>query len=63
RLEVTHAMTGALNLLEFLQGKDVTLPEDEALTLPRFVSDHDDSTIVMFLDEFQNTRMPSINSA
>ncbi|MCP4133868.1 MAG: hypothetical protein GY754_23060, partial [bacterium] len=45
RLEVTHAMTGALNLLEFLQGKDVTLPEDEALTLPRFVSDHDDSTI------------------
>ena len=56
--EMTRGMKGMVNTLRFLQEKDVTLPENEALTLPRWVSDHDDSTIVMFLDEFQNTRLP-----
>ncbi|MDM8525956.1 hypothetical protein QUF80_21490 [Desulfococcaceae bacterium HSG8] len=34
------------------------LPQQDAVEIPRRVSDFDDSTIVMFLDEFQNTLMP-----
>ncbi len=34
------------------------LPEEGALHLPRAVSDRDESSIVMFLDEFQNTHLP-----
>ena len=37
---------------------DSVLPQLTAVEIPRRVSDIDDSTIVMFLDEFQNTRMP-----
>jgi len=33
-------------------------PTPTALWTPRRISDIDDSTIVMFLDEFQNTRLP-----
>ncbi len=58
RLEPSFGLSGSLNLLQFLQEKDVTIPEEQALLLPRRVSDYDDSTIVMFLDEFQNTRLP-----
>ena len=38
--------------------KDIYLPHQDALEIPRRISDVDDSTIVMFLDEFQNTRLP-----
>lgn len=38
--------------------KQMTLPEKEALEIPRRISDVYDSTIVVFLDEFQNTRLP-----
>ncbi|MCP4104832.1 MAG: hypothetical protein GY749_04735 [Desulfobacteraceae bacterium] len=38
--------------------KEVYLSHKDALEIPRRVSDIDDSTIVMFLDEFQNTRLP-----
>ncbi len=58
RLDVPVGLSGALNLMRFLQDKDVTLPENEAVILPRGVSDWDESTICMFLDEFQNTRLP-----
>ena len=58
---VSMGLKGSINLLRFLQEKDVTLPEKEALSLPQWVSDHDDSAIVMFLDEFQNTRLPQYN--
>ena len=61
RLEVPEGLAGALNFMRFLQEKDVTTPEDKAVTLPRRVSDRDESTIVMFLDEFQNTRLPQYN--
>jgi len=37
---------------------DSTFPHRTAVEVPRRVSDIDDSTIVMFLDEFQNTRLP-----
>ncbi len=61
RLEVPEGLAGALNFMRFLQKKDVTTPEDKAVTLPRRVSDRGESTIVMFLDEFQNTRLPQYN--
>ena len=48
----------ALGLLEAIPSGNVVLAEEKALTLPRAVSDYDDSTIVMFLDEFQNTHLP-----
>ncbi len=44
--------------LESLNAHEVIIPEQSALLLPRRISDYDDSTIVMFLDEFQNTRLP-----
>jgi hypothetical protein len=50
-----------IGLIEEILEKDVTIPEERALWLPRRVSDYDDSTIVVFLDEFQNTRLPQYN--
>ncbi|MCP4126900.1 MAG: hypothetical protein GY753_07550, partial [Gammaproteobacteria bacterium] len=41
-----------------IEKDDVPLPHQAALSVPRTVSDVDDTTIVMFLDEFQNTRLP-----
>lgn len=58
RLKVTRGLRLGLNHLEHLQDRDVTIPEKESLLLPREVSDWDESTIVMFLDEFQNTHLP-----
>ncbi|VFM95553.1 MAG: hypothetical protein BECKG1743F_GA0114225_100764 [Candidatus Kentron sp. G] len=43
-------------LMEDIPNARVTVPEEQALLLPRRVSDYDDTTTVMFLDEFQNTR-------
>jgi len=57
-LNITEGLQGALNVYDGLLKKDVTMPEEWALWLPRRVSDRDESTIVMFLDEFQNTRLP-----
>ncbi|MCP4106253.1 MAG: hypothetical protein GY749_12055 [Desulfobacteraceae bacterium] len=51
----------AVGLLRGIEKDDVTLPEEKALILPRIISDWDDSTIVMFLDEFQNTHLPQYN--
>ena len=36
-----------------------TSPPHDAVEIPRRISDSDDSTIVMFLDEFQNTHLPN----
>ena len=49
---------GSLRLLSFLQNKSVVNPEKSALNLPRTISDRDNSTIVMFLDEIQNLYLP-----
>jgi len=38
--------------------QQITLPEQQAIETPRRISDLYDSTIVVFLDEFQNTRLP-----
>ncbi len=58
QLPQSKGVQGMWNLLNFLSEKGVVDPESSALTLPRWVSDQDDSAIVMFLDEFQNTRLP-----
>ncbi|MFW6240417.1 MAG: hypothetical protein ACOC98_07360, partial [Thermodesulfobacteriota bacterium] len=57
----SFALKGTLNLLDSLSRKEVTDPESSVLTLPRWVSDRDDSTVAMFLDEFQYTRLPQYN--
>jgi len=59
--DIPEGISGAFSLIRSLQEKKVTIPEKTAVTLPRRVSDWDDSTIVMFLDEFQNTRLPQHN--
>jgi len=60
-IEITKGIAGSLRLLAFLQEKGVTNPEKSAVNLPRSVSDRDDSTIVMFLDEIQNIHLPQHN--
>ena len=57
-MEVSKGLAGALNILRWLKVKEVTIPEQTALCIPREVSDRDDSTIAIFLDEFQNTHLP-----
>jgi len=58
QMTITEGIELSLNLLDSLINKRVTSPERVALRHPRRVSDHYDSTIVVFLDEFQNTRLP-----
>jgi DNA-binding transcriptional MerR regulator len=58
QLTQSNSFKNVFGYLESLIDKEVTIPEQSALSLPRRVSDYDDSTIVMFLDEFQNTRLP-----
>jgi len=59
---ITKGFEGSLEFLDaLLAKKDVIIPEQVALNFPRDTSDIDDSTIVMFLDEFQNTRLPQYN--
>ncbi|MCP4695098.1 MAG: hypothetical protein GY859_44130 [Desulfobacterales bacterium] len=57
--------TRTLDLLlrkhEAVVKRGVYLPQQDALEIPRRISDIDDSTIVMFLDESQNTRLPEYN--
>jgi hypothetical protein len=61
RLDQFEELEGALNFYEGFMKKNVTHPEDAALCLPRRISDWHEATIVMFLDEFQNTRLPQYN--
>jgi hypothetical protein len=58
KLPMTKGFKNTFEFMESFIAQEVTIPEQSALELPRNVSDHDDSTIVMFLDEFQNVRLP-----
>jgi len=58
RLPMSAGLEEAAALLRVLMKRDDPLAAKGALWLPRRVSDRDDTTIVMFLDEFQNTRLP-----
>jgi hypothetical protein len=57
RMTITTGFSIALNLFESVCKKRVVLPEGKALKLPRSISDYDDSTIVIFMDEIQNIRV------
>ncbi|VFN00675.1 MAG: hypothetical protein BECKG1743D_GA0114223_106181 [Candidatus Kentron sp. G] len=48
----------ACRLVGDISADKVTVPDRMALWLPREISDYDDTSTVMFLDEFQNTRLP-----
>ncbi len=48
----------AANSWRSLRQENIAAPEENALLLPRKISDREYSTIVRFLDEFQNTRLP-----
>ncbi len=55
---VPRESVGILNVIKGLEERDMPVPEKTALWLPREIADIHDGTIVMFLDEFQNTRLP-----
>ncbi len=57
-VKMSQTFKSTLKLLSGILKKNVIIPEEWALCQPRRVSDRDDSTIVVFLDEFQNTRLP-----
>ena len=57
-IEMTDGFESTLHLLESLIKRVGIYPEKRAVNLPRTVSDLDDSTIVMFLDEIQNLHLP-----
>lgn len=57
-LPISRGFKFALGLLKALEQGGLNLPEERALHIPRTVSDWDDTTIIMFLDEFQNTHLP-----
>ncbi|MCP4111909.1 MAG: hypothetical protein GY749_41335 [Desulfobacteraceae bacterium] len=56
------AFTRTLDLLlrwhDAIVRREVYYSHKDALEVPRRIADIDDSTIVVFLDEFQNTRLP-----
>nr|VFJ45522.1 MAG: hypothetical protein BECKFW1821A_GA0114235_10106 [Candidatus Kentron sp. FW] len=54
----TRRIRSACRLFGDLPNHKVTVPDRTALWLLRGTSDYDDTTTVMFLDEFQNTRLP-----
>ncbi|ETR68761.1 MAG: hypothetical protein OMM_04372 [Candidatus Magnetoglobus multicellularis str. Araruama] len=57
KLVISEGFSIALGFLENLYTrKRMVFPEGHALKLPRSVSDYDDSTIVIFMDEIQNIR-------
>ncbi|RKZ45656.1 MAG: hypothetical protein DRR08_33970 [Candidatus Parabeggiatoa sp. nov. 2] len=58
KINLTKGFKSTLNFFEGLQNKEIIIPEQVALCHPRRVAAMDESTIVVFLDEFQNTRLP-----
>ena len=60
-LKETGHFIHSSTLYESLLRKGVNDPVRAALMLVRNTSDHDESTIAVFLDEFQNTRLPQYN--
>lgn len=60
-MDMSESFASILKLPAAFEEGGVTLPAERALLLPRKISDYDDITIVMFLDEFQNTRLPNDN--
>ncbi|KPA09975.1 hypothetical protein MHK_009823, partial [Candidatus Magnetomorum sp. HK-1] len=60
-LSMTNGLYMTIDLMKAILDKGSILPAQKAIMLPREVAYADDITIVMFLDEFQNTRLPHID--
>jgi len=60
-IQVTQGIHLAIDLIKAILDDGVVIPEQQAIMLPKDVAFYDDITIAMFLDEFQNTRMPHLN--
>ncbi|MEZ4864264.1 MAG: hypothetical protein R3C14_23330 [Caldilineaceae bacterium] len=58
RYPFTARLDWLLNWHQAMLSGNMVILEKEAVEIPRRVSDVDDSTIVVFLDEFQNTHLP-----
>lgn len=60
RLEISTGLGVAIGFLKAVakEGTVIPSPELDAIKLPREVAAIDDKTVVVFLDEFQNTRLP-----
>ena len=58
RFPFTARLDWLLGWYDAICRKDTPFPERDALESPRRVADSDDSTMAVFLDEFQNTRLP-----
>ncbi|MCP4351948.1 MAG: hypothetical protein GY795_41325, partial [Desulfobacterales bacterium] len=54
-------LAGMLRIMKSLEERDLAIPEKTVLKLPREIAEIHDINIVMFLDEFQNTRLPHEN--
>ncbi|MBV7337390.1 hypothetical protein KFU94_55995 [Chloroflexi bacterium TSY] len=54
----TERLNWILRLYDAVLRRDGPAPEQEAVEMIRRVSDNDDTAIAVFLDEFQNTRLP-----
>ncbi len=57
----SETFKSTINLIEGILKKGVAAPEEWALWQPRRVAAREESSIVVFLDEFQNTRLPHYN--
>jgi len=61
--KVTHPHPKSLDRLHYwyrgLLKDQITIPDQFVLRVPRTISDRNESAIVVFLDEFQNTRLPN----
>ncbi|MBF0451735.1 MAG: hypothetical protein HQK75_13610 [Candidatus Magnetomorum sp.] len=60
-IPITRGVHVAIDLLKAVIDEAAAVPEQRAIMLPRNVAFIDDITIAMFLDEFQNTRLPHLN--
>ncbi len=58
RLPMTYCLDGMLKVIHTFQEHDITSPEEVAVTTPVWISDNEGIPVAVFLDEFQNTRLP-----
>ncbi|MDM8518772.1 hypothetical protein QUF64_01895 [Anaerolineales bacterium HSG6] len=61
KAEFPKHFLSSFNLLDLLLKNGVSSPYESAVMLPREIGDWDDSNIIMFLDEFQNSKLPQHN--
>ncbi len=59
RLPMTYCLEGMLKVIRSFQEHTISYPEEQAVTTPVWLSDHEGIPVAVFLDEFQNTRFPN----